>query len=90
MNSNHIYQVRICTGTLCHVMGGAVLPELELYLPEQLKSKVEIKGMTCADYCKQEDHKPPYVMVNDHLIESASIEKIIAYIKNCEDHDSKQ
>ena len=90
MNSNHIYQVRICTGTLCHVMGGAVLPELELYLPNQLKQKVQIKGMTCADYCKHEDRKPPYVMVDDHLIESASMEKVIAYIKNCEDHDSKQ
>jgi hypothetical protein len=70
-------------------MGGAILPELELYLPAHLKNQVKLQGMTCADYCKQEDHKPPYVLVDEHLIESATIEKIIAYIQNCEDHDSK-
>jgi NADH:ubiquinone oxidoreductase subunit E len=90
MNPNHIYQVRICTGTLCHVMGGALLPEMKPYLPEYLKEKVQVKGMACADYCKQEDRKPPYVLVDDQLIESASIEKVIAYIKKCENHDSKQ
>jgi len=90
MQSNHIYQVKICTGTLCHVMGGAVLPELELYLPDHLKGKIQIQGMPCADYCKGEDYKPPFVLVDDQLIEAASIEKVIEYIKNCEGNDTKQ
>lgn len=81
MGTNTKIVVRICTGTLCHVMGGAELPELPFYLPDYMKSKVEIKGMVCGEYCKDSSKKPPFVTINDVLIEQASIEKIINYIE---------
>jgi len=78
------YKVKICTGTLCHVMGGAELPALEDHLPENLKSKVIVKGMVCENYCNETDLKPPFVLINEELMQEASIEKIIQFIQNCE------
>jgi len=90
MESKKIYEVKICTGTLCHVMGGAELPALESYLPPNLKKKVALKGMVCGNYCKEPNRKPPFVLVNDQLIEAATIEKIILYMQKCEDNDTRQ
>lgn len=71
-------KVRICTGTLCYVMGGSELQLLGECLPEELQEKVEISGATCLDYCNQEGHgKAPFVLVNDRLICGATIAKVI-------------
>ena len=35
--------VRICTGTLCYIMGGSELQLLGDYLPESLTDRVEIR-----------------------------------------------
>jgi len=90
MESTNKYIVKICTGTLCHVMGGAELPGLEGHLPVSLKDKVTLKGMVCAQYCKEKNRKPPFVLVNDHLIEGATIDKIIDYLQNCETNDARE
>ncbi|MGE0078049.1 MAG: NAD(P)H-dependent oxidoreductase subunit E [Bacteroidales bacterium] len=89
MSTNSKIAIKICTGTLCHVMGGSELPELAHHLPEHIKSKVEIKGMVCGQYCKDSSKKPPFVTVNDELIEQASIEKIINYIEKALSNDTK-
>ena len=83
-----IYIVQVCTGTLCHVMGGAELPALEEHLPQSLKSKVKIKGMVCANYCTKTNLKPPFVLINKELMSEASIGKIVHYIQNCEKNDT--
>lgn len=82
------YKIQICTGTLCHVMGGAELPSLADYLPRNLKSKVHMQGMVCANYCKESGMKPPFVLINGELMQEAGIEKIINYLQKCEGNDT--
>lgn len=82
------YIIQICTGTLCHVMGGAELPALVDYLPDNLKLKVKMKGMVCANYCKDQTKKPPFVLINNELMHEADIEKIINYLQKCESNDT--
>lgn len=75
--------VKICTGTLCYVMGGSELQLLGECLPEHLQDKVEIKGATCLDYCNQEGHgKAPFVLVGERLVTAATISRIIEEIEN--------
>ena len=75
-------EVRICTGTLCYVMGGADLQVIDEYLPEELLDKVDIKGTPCLDYCNNCDGpKAPFVKVGDKVISEASIEKVVTAIK---------
>jgi len=81
--------VKICTGTLCHVMGGSELPELAGHLPESIKPKVEIKGMTCGGFCKDGNRKPPFVTINDVLMEQASIEKIVSNLEKAISDDAE-
>lgn len=87
MIKDKTYKVQICTGTLCHVMGGAELPDLEYHLPKDLKSKVIMKGMVCANYCTETGMKPPFVLINNELMQEASVDKIIQFIQNCEKND---
>ncbi len=82
-------QVVICTGTLCHVLGGAELPSLEHHLPEKLKKLVEIKGSPCIHHCKDKDRRPPFVEINGELIEQATIHKILEYLEKMNANDSK-
>lgn len=84
------YHVKICTGTLCHVMGGADLPELEHFLPEKLKNIVKVSGMMCSRFCKDESRTPPFVLINDVLLEGATIQKIIQFIENDTNNDLHQ
>jgi NADH:ubiquinone oxidoreductase 24 kD subunit len=74
--------VKICSGTLCYVMGGSELWTLPEVLPEGLKDKVTIKGSPCLGYCNTEKPvKAPYVEVNGRLVREASVSKIIEVIK---------
>jgi len=75
--------VKICSGTLCYVMGGSELWTLPEILPEELKDKVVVKGSTCLGYCNNEKPvKAPYVEVNGKVIREASVSKIIEVIKD--------
>lgn len=75
--------VKICTGTLCYVMGGSELQLLGENLPEQLQSRVEIMGATCLDFCNQEGQgKAPFVLVGDNLVTGATIARVIEEIEN--------
>lgn len=75
--------VKICTGTLCYVMGGSELQLLGDYIPEELKEKVEIKGATCLDFCNQMGSgKAPFVTVNDQVVCNATIAKVLSVIQD--------
>jgi len=83
------YEVCVCTGTLCHVLGGAELPSLEHHLPEDWKKNVTVKGSSCMKHCKDKQMQPPFVEVNGHLIEQATIAKVLDYLEKCMAYDSK-
>ncbi len=74
-------QISICTGTLCHVMGGSNLPGLKSLLPERIANRVEIRGSICMDACKDKSKQPPFVKIGDELVEAATVEKIIAILE---------
>ena len=74
--------VKICTGTLCYVMGGAELQVIDEYLPEDLLDKVDIKGAPCLEHCNNCDGpKAPFVEVGDKVIAEASVTKVVDAIK---------
>lgn len=71
----------MCSGTVCHVMGGSDLPLVSEVLPEELKNKVEIEGITCLDNCSNtKGLKPPFVLVDDVLVSEATIAKVLEAI----------
>ena len=77
-------KVSICTGTTCYVMGASELLLLEELLPEELKDKVEIEGVTCLEKCKSTgigNAKAPFVLVDDELVSSATVQSVIAKIE---------
>ena len=74
-------KVSICTGTACYVMGASEFLVLEDSLPEHLKGKVEITGLTCLDKCKNSKcGKSPFVLVNDEVISDATLAKVLEKI----------
>jgi NADH:ubiquinone oxidoreductase subunit E len=76
-------EVRICFGTLCHVMGGAALDMLEELMPHQWKDLVDIKGANCLEACNtSSDQKPPFVEIDGTLYDQATLAKVMQIIKH--------
>ncbi|MCD8073227.1 MAG: hypothetical protein LUE10_08735 [Alistipes sp.] len=73
--------VKICTGTLCYVMGGAELQLIDEHIPPQLLPYVEVSGSPCLDVCEKKVGGAPFAQVGDKLIPQASINKIVAAIR---------
>ncbi|MBQ9471340.1 MAG: hypothetical protein IJU72_10380 [Bacteroidales bacterium] len=72
-------EVRICFGTLCHVMGGAELQLLGEALPPDLKKHVEIKGSTCLEFCHQQGQgQPPFASINGRMLSGCTLQSLIA------------
>lgn len=75
-------EVKICTGTLCYVMGGAELQLIDEYIPEDIIERIEIKGTPCLELCNKYDGpKAPFVKVGDRIVCEASVSKVIDVIK---------
>jgi NADH:ubiquinone oxidoreductase subunit E len=70
--------IKVCVGTYCYVMGGHQLREIKTLLPEYLQDKVKVEASVCLG-CDELNSKPnpPYVKINEELMASASLEKII-------------
>ena len=75
-------EIKICTGTLCHVMGGADLPDFALELRDKYQEKIHISGSTCMNHCKDSSLTPPFVEIDGHLIQQADREKISTYLES--------
>jgi NADH:ubiquinone oxidoreductase subunit E len=75
------FKVSICTGTTCYVLGGAHLMLLEDCLPADLRDQVEVVGSACLNECDKETSRPPYVKINDYMMESANVTKVLEYIR---------
>lgn len=73
--------VSICTGTACYVMGASEILLLKEALPENLKDKVEITGLTCLEKCKDNKHdKAPFVQINGKIFSNATIASVLEEI----------
>ncbi|GMO45740.1 MAG: hypothetical protein Pg6C_07730 [Treponemataceae bacterium] len=81
------HKVTICAGTACFVMGGSELLLLEEQLPDDLKAVTEIEGSPCLGACKRDGHgkaqsaNAPFAQIDGAVIERASVQKIIDYIR---------
>ncbi len=75
-------EIKICTGTLCYVMGGAELQLIDEYIPEDIIERIDIKGAPCLDMCNKFDGpKAPFVQVGDRIVSDANVQKVIEVIK---------
>lgn len=75
--------VKICTGTLCYVTGGADLQVLDEHISPEMLEKLNIVGAPCLNHCNNcdESKNPPFVEVGNKVIGDATIEKVVAAIK---------
>ena len=73
-------KISICTGTACFVMGASDLILLEEKMPDDLKDKIEIEGMTCIGECKK-GGKAPFVKINGALMSEANVPDVIEKIR---------
>ena len=79
---NKKFKITICSGTACYILGGAQLMMLEDVMPAEFKDQVEIVGSACLQACRLgNDAHPPFVKINDYLMDSASIHKILDYLR---------
>jgi NADH:ubiquinone oxidoreductase subunit E len=75
-------QVQICVGTACHIMGAADLITIEDMVAERLRDRVEVKGISCLDLCKDETHgKPPFVIIDGETLAEATLDKVLRRIE---------
>ena len=51
-------KLRLCAGTMCYVMGGAQLMEIEELLSEEEKQGIEITFSPCLQRCNGKDTPP--------------------------------
>lgn len=79
-------KVVICSGTACYVMGASDILLLEEELPQRLRDRVEIEGVTCLGYCKDSKAgKAPFVTINGEVMAAASLPKVMARIRELVD-----
>ena len=82
MKADKKFNVKICVGTYCYVMGGSKLTNLKSQLPDDLKDEVYVEASVCLGCDKiTSDPKPPYAEINGKLIEKADLEKIILALR---------
>ncbi len=75
-------KVSICTGTACFVMGASEIMLLEENLPDDLKGKVEVEGITCLEKCKDSScGKAPFVLVDGQVVQNATVTTVIEKIR---------
>ncbi len=74
--------VKICVGTTCFVMGASELQDLEKFLPDDLKDKVEISGAACLGLCRDENYgEAPFVTVDGEPLSNATVNAIVDKIR---------
>lgn len=77
-------KVKICQGTTCFVMGGGTVKSLVTSLTQKYGDKIEITSVRCLGICNKSDSfsKAPYVTVDEEIIPSADMEKVVAVIES--------
>ena len=76
-------EVKICAGTACFVMGAPQIQALEFSAPDDIADKIEIVEVRCMNHCNKGSgyNKGPFVEVNGELIEEATMEKVVAKVR---------
>ena len=69
-------KLRLCAGTMCYVMGGAQLMEIEELLSEEEKQGIEITFSPCLQRCNGKD-TPPFAELNGEIITGVSKETLL-------------
>ena len=85
-----IHTVTICTGTLCHVMGGSELPTLMPFIPTVYQHQVVIKGSPCMGYCKESNLNPPFAEIDGEMFCEVTIELLVNELIKRIEHDCQQ
>ncbi len=79
---SHPITVEICLGTTCYVVGSSDLQFLEDHLPLHLRDRVQVKGATCLEVCKDRKYgKAPYARVNGDLIAEATVAGVVTRVE---------
>ncbi len=74
--------VRVCSGTTCYVLGGSELMDLARTLPPGWRDRVQVEGAPCLDLCRSPGQaRPPFVKVGDRVVAEASVEKVVAALR---------
>ncbi|MDO5580853.1 MAG: hypothetical protein Q4G69_06930 [Planctomycetia bacterium] len=80
----------ICCGTACYLLGAGKLMEMENDLPQNWRSKVEIRIFPCLNLCESEDLEgAPFVRIDEEIIAKATLEKIMNRIRNKLENEEK-
>ena len=76
-------KVKICQGTTCYVMGGDIIKSMLTALTEKYGDKIEITSARCLGNCNENGSfsKAPYVYVEDEVISSADLDKVMKAIE---------
>ena len=83
MTAGSKIKVEICVGTTCFILGASELQEIEQFLPDDLRDRVEICGSPCLGFCRQRnDGQAPFVRItHDTVVSHATIESVIAKLQ---------
>ncbi|MDZ8117718.1 NAD(P)H-dependent oxidoreductase subunit E [Pontiella agarivorans] len=74
--------VSICTGTACHLMGGAHLLTFDEMLDPVTAGHVTLTGSHCLGLCGDEKNgKAPFARVNDRIISDATLNKLLRAVR---------
>lgn len=74
--------VKVCTGTLCYLMGGADLQLLPERIPADLMAQVDFRGSTCSGFCNDPSNgRAPFADVNGKCVSEATIQKVMNAIR---------
>ncbi len=73
-------KLKLCAGTMCYVMGGAQLMEVEELLSAEEKQYVEITLSPCLQRCNGQD-TPPFAELDGEIITGVSKEILLRIIK---------
>ncbi len=75
--------ISICAGTMCHVMGGAHLHDLEKSLPIEMRDRIVMSDERCPGFCLEQETygKPPYAKVGGEVVSDASLMTLLEKVK---------
>ena len=67
-------------GTCCHLLGNYEIVEKLEGLGLNRNKDIEIIAATCLNYCKDPELKPPFIEIDDQLLQNANIDAVVNYI----------
>lgn len=73
-------KLKLCVGTMCYVMGGAQLMEIEDMLSPEEKECIEITLSPCLQQCNGKEN-PPFAELDGKIISGASKQTLLRIIK---------